>query len=133
MPCGAYVCVHVCVCVRIHAGELKEPLLTFQLYEDFTALASDGNADTRIATLAKLITALPPRNAAVLEYLLVFLRSVADHAEVNKMGTSNLAIVFGPNLLWSPDVALSFSDTGKINQVARYLLEADPVQIFGSD
>lgn len=66
------------------SGELAEPLLTFNLYGDFTALASDKNADTRTAALAQLVAALPPRNRAVLKYLLGFLRTVAEHEEANK-------------------------------------------------
>jgi len=30
-----------------------------------------------------------------------FLQKLAEHSDVNKMSASNLAIVVGPNLLWS--------------------------------
>ena len=37
----------------------------------------------------------------LLRYLIKFLAKVTEHSELNKMNASNLAIVFGPNLLWS--------------------------------
>lgn len=39
----------------------------------------------------------PPR------YLMKFLARLAEEQEVNKMTPSNIAIVLGPNLLWSPE------------------------------
>lgn len=34
-------------------------------------------------------------------YLIKFLAKLAEHQEVNKMTPSNIAIVLGPNLLWT--------------------------------
>lgn len=35
-------------------------------------------------------------------FLMMFLSKVVEYSDVNKMTASNLAIVIGPNLLWSP-------------------------------
>ncbi len=32
-----------------------------------------------------------------------FLSNVAHYSETNKMGATNLALVFGPNMLWIPE------------------------------
>ena len=43
---------------------------------------------------------LPPDNLRVLNFVVQLMNDVALHADENKMTRSNLAIVFGPNLLW---------------------------------
>ena len=37
----------------------------------------------------------------IYRYLIKFFALVAEHHDVNKMTPSNLAVVLGPNLLWS--------------------------------
>ena len=48
---------------------------------------------------------------------------VSANSEVNKMTNSNLAVVFGPNLLWGRDNAMSLSAIGPINNFTRTLLD----------
>ena len=52
----------------------------------------------RLKELAEL---LPDSNYALLRFLARFLAHIAKRGEVTKMFESNLALVFGPNLLWS--------------------------------
>lgn len=47
---------------------------------------------------------------------------VVDHSAMNKMNSSNLAIVFGPNLLW-PKGQASLSSMGYLNNFARLLID----------
>jgi len=42
---------------------------------------------------------LPVQNKYTLRHLFGFLKEITSHSEHNKMGSHNLAIVFGPNLL----------------------------------
>ncbi|KAG7265458.1 hypothetical protein CRUP_002267 [Coryphaenoides rupestris] len=48
---------------------------------------------------------------------------VSANSEVNKMSNGNLAVVFGPNLLWGRDNAMSLSAIGPINSFTRALLD----------
>ena len=48
---------------------------------------------------------------------------VADYETVNKMTTSNLAIVFGPNLIWSTNEVASLMHLGEINSFTMMLIE----------
>lgn len=48
---------------------------------------------------------------------------VSDNSEANKMTNSNLAVVFGPNLLWGQDNAMTLSAIGPINNFTRTLLD----------
>ncbi|KAH7932826.1 hypothetical protein HPB49_003333 [Dermacentor silvarum] len=47
---------------------------------------------------------------------------VIDRSDLNKMTASNLAIVFGPNLLWSRQEQASLSSITHINQFTEYIL-----------
>ncbi len=44
---------------------------------------------------------LPDENYYILKYVVNFMTEVEQHSDHNKMTAQNLAIVFGPNLMWS--------------------------------
>lgn len=48
---------------------------------------------------------------------------VLEHSAVNKMTSKNLAIVFGPNLVWSKSQAASLEAMSQINSFTLLLLE----------
>lgn len=43
--------------------------------------------------------------------------------DLNKMTTSNLAIVFGPNLIWAKHNHMSLEEVGPINAFLDYVLQ----------
>ncbi|XP_028283822.1 rho GTPase-activating protein 1-like [Parambassis ranga] len=98
-------------------GELPEPLLTYQLYNDIVNLAS-VSSDSQVTVMKTLVESLPEENYASPRYLITFLAQVSANSEVNKMTNSNLAVVFGPNLLWWRGNAI-----GPINNFTRTLLD----------
>lgn len=53
----------------------------------------------RLEKVKEIIHKLPSQNLVLLRYIVNFLFDVAQHADVNRMNASNLAIVFGPNLI----------------------------------
>ncbi len=65
---------------------------------------------------------LPELNYQLLRYLLSFLGRVMDRSCLNKMTSSNLAVVFGPNLVRSKDQTLSLNNIGPINAFTEFLL-----------
>lgn len=65
---------------------------------------------------------LPEDNYAVLKYIIQFLGKVMDRADLNKMTSSNLAVVFGPNLLWSENLTLNLAAIAPINTFAEFML-----------
>lgn len=69
--------------------------MTFDLY---MPLLSSGDDTQR---LAELLSALPGPNYECLRYLFNFMVMITRRSDKNKMIASNLAIVFGPNLLRS--------------------------------
>lgn len=68
-----------------------------------------------------LLERLPDENYEVLKYIVEFLAKVIDRSDLNKMTSSNLAIVFGPNLLWSRREQASLNSITHINQFAEYI------------
>uniref|UniRef100_A0A1A8JZS1 Rho GTPase activating protein 1 n=1 Tax=Nothobranchius kuhntae TaxID=321403 RepID=A0A1A8JZS1_NOTKU len=110
------------VILKTFLRELPEPLLTYQLYNDIINFASVSQED-QAAVMKELVESLPQENYASLRYLITFLAQVSANSDVNKMTNSNLAVVFGPNLLWGRDNAMSLSAIGPINNFTRALLD----------
>lgn len=61
-------------------------------------------------------------NYELFKYLIEFLVKVMECKDLNKMTASNLAIVFGPNMVWSRDTQTSLQDIGPINAFVEYVL-----------
>ncbi|KAM4601791.1 rho GTPase-activating protein 1 [Polymixia lowei] len=110
------------VILKTFLRELPEPLLTYGLYNDIVNFSS-VSSDSQASTMTTLLETLPEENYASLRYLVTFLAQVSSYSEVNKMNNSNLAVVFGPNLLWGRDNAMSLSAIGPINNFTRTLLD----------
>ncbi|XP_036408551.1 rho GTPase-activating protein 17b isoform X2 [Megalops cyprinoides] len=87
--------------LKSYLRELPEPLLTFQLYDEWIQASSVPDPDKKLQALWVTCDNLPKSNKANLRYLVKFLAKLAQESEVNKMTPSNIAIVLGPNLLWA--------------------------------
>jgi len=114
--------VHIAaVILKTFLRELAEPLLTFDLYHTVVRF-EEVPRDDRLSYVKQTLSRLPELNHAVLKYLAEFLSLVIDRSCLNKMTSSNLAVVFGPNLIWSADQSISLSSIGPINAFTDYLL-----------
>ncbi|XP_057596814.1 bargin isoform X6 [Hippopotamus amphibius kiboko] len=89
--------------LKSYLRELPEPLMTFDLYDDWMRAASLKEPGARLEALQEVCSHLPHENHNNLRYLMKFLARLAEEQEVNKMTPSNIAIVLGPNLLWPPE------------------------------
>uniref|UniRef100_A0A8C4YXM3 Rho GTPase-activating protein 17 n=1 Tax=Gadus morhua TaxID=8049 RepID=A0A8C4YXM3_GADMO len=87
--------------LKSYLRELPDPLMTFQLYDDWIQASSVSDPDKRLQALWVVCDQLPKNNKANLRYLVKFLAKLAEDSEQNKMTPSNIAIVLGPNLLWA--------------------------------
>src|SRR5947209_890841 len=103
--------------LKQYVRELPEPLMTYALYEPLTAAIGnclfklcfrlhlsfvwigESDREKQQQELKNIFTKLPEENRNVLNYLLAFLKLVSEHRQYNKMGASNLAILFAPNIL----------------------------------
>lgn len=121
---GEYESVHVAaVILKTFLRELEEPILTFDLYEDVMRFQELDRSEKLAQARHLLQERLPGDNYKLLKYIVEFLSKVIDRSDLNKMTASNLAIVFGPNLLWSRAEQASLSSITNINQFTEYLLQ----------
>ncbi|KAK9978106.1 hypothetical protein ABG768_019874 [Culter alburnus] len=93
--------------------ELPEPLLTFDLYNEFINVGKEiqrlsekdhvaetvGIVDSIVVKLRELTGRLPLCNYNTVQHMIAHLNRVAEQFEENKMSPGNLGIVFGPTLL----------------------------------
>ncbi|RIA95407.1 hypothetical protein C1645_802989 [Glomus cerebriforme] len=115
--------------INVVAGALKrffrdlpEPIMTYELYDDFIEANGLQDRDEKLYAIKDLLYKLPIPNYELLKRLIEHLERVTDFEEINHMYANNLAIVFGPNLLKTRDFARSMSNLGHHNSIVRSLI-----------
>ncbi|KAM4597977.1 GEM-interacting protein isoform 2-T2 [Polymixia lowei] len=115
--------------------ELPEPLLTYELYNDFIAMGKaiqrlgereptaemTGTMKDIIHNLRELLEKLPFYCYNTLRHMMAHLLRVSENYEENKMSPGNLGIVFGPTLL-RPMVSADMSMVALIETSYQALL-----------
>lgn len=96
--------------------ELPEPLLTFELYDDFLRTAEIHDEKERVQAMYAVIEKLPKPNYDLFERLIFHLARIAHNEPLNKMSSNGLAIIFAPALLRT-NKKLQAQDS--LNQVPR--------------
>eukprot|EP00039_Didymoeca_costata_P015398 m.260822 g.260822 ORF g.260822 m.260822 type:complete len:783 (-) comp16215_c0_seq1:4958-7306(-) len=87
----------------------------------FDAIQLESQSELENA-LKNCVLKLPGANQKILVAVIAHLSKVAEHADKNKMQSSNLGVVFGPTLLWSvEDHALS--QISSCNKVVECLID----------
>ncbi|XP_038591972.1 rho GTPase-activating protein 44-like isoform X6 [Micropterus salmoides] len=86
--------------LKSYLRELPEPLMTYELYNDWIQASNIQDQDKRLQALLNACEKLPPANNSNFKYLIKFLSKLTEDQDVNKMTPGNIAIVLGPNLLW---------------------------------
>nr|KAF6414961.1 Rho GTPase activating protein 44 [Molossus molossus] len=86
--------------LKSYLRELPEPLMTFELYDEWIQASNIQEQDKRLQALWNACEKLPKANHNNIRYLIKFLSKLSEYQDVNKMTPSNIAIVLGPNLLW---------------------------------
>ncbi|KAG8519588.1 Rho GTPase-activating protein 1 [Galemys pyrenaicus] len=129
------------VILKTFLRELPEPLLTFDLYPHvvgflgrpspaqpgapmtWAPFVTDIDESQRVEATLQALRTLPEENYQVLRFLTAFLVQVSAHCDQNKMTSTNLSIVFGPNLLWAKDAAITLKAIKPINTFTKFLLD----------
>ncbi|KAK3879952.1 hypothetical protein Pcinc_015516 [Petrolisthes cinctipes] len=121
--------------LKLFFRELKEPLIPYDIYHDF--IQATGSEFRRkhqqVEKLNKAVNKLPSENYDTLRVLLQHLLRVNEFEGENRMSLSNLAIVFGPCLLWPRETNSHdlMTDVMLHNRVIEGLL-SDYAKIFTS-
>ncbi|XP_053623978.1 rho GTPase-activating protein 1-like [Plodia interpunctella] len=111
------------VLLKTFLRDLEEPLMTFDLYDEILQFQSWSNRDKPRKVKILILERLPAENYRLLKYIFQFLWKVQDRSCLNKMTSNNLAVVFGPNLVWPPNGQMSLQSIGPINAFTDFLLE----------
>ncbi|XP_053951931.1 N-chimaerin [Anastrepha ludens] len=95
--------------VNVIAGTLKlylrllpVPLITFQAYPSFMQAARTSNTVEQIKNMTDSAKRLPPAHYNCLKFMAEHLKRVSSHYAANKMNEHNLATVFAPTLIATP-------------------------------
>lgn len=112
--------------LKLFFRELKEPLFPFNKFEKFMEVAKCEfrmKSDERLRNYKELIYSFPKCHRETLKDLLQHLRKVISHSQQNRMQAQNIAIVFGPTLMWpeieAPNLAITMAYQ---NRIVEFLL-----------
>jgi Rho GTPase-activating protein RGD1 len=110
--------------------DLPDPLFTREHYNEFIDAARIEDDIVRRDSLHAIINALPDPNYATLRALVFHLYRVQQHAQTNRMSSTNLAICFAPSLMGPHTGAMQ--DAGLQAKVIDTILQ-NTHQIFEED
>ncbi|KXJ70624.1 hypothetical protein RP20_CCG022909, partial [Aedes albopictus] len=114
----------VAALLKTFLRELEEPLLTYELYDDIVQFAEWTTEEQRSRNVKQILREkLPEENYELFKYIVEFLGKIMERKDFNKMTSSNLAIVFGPNLIWPKQAQMSLDEIGPINAFIDYVLQ----------
>lgn len=83
--------------------DLPEPVLTVDLHSGFLKAQELPSEEERSSATVLLACVLPDRNLNTLRYFFSFLKTVSQRCAENKMDSSNLSVIFAPNLFHCGD------------------------------
>ncbi|KAI0339819.1 RhoGAP-domain-containing protein [Trametopsis cervina] len=102
---------------------LPDPLLTYDLHDQFITAATMKDPEGKSAMLADLVTKLPAEHYNTTRALMLHLHRVSQLSDQNLMHARNLGVVFGPTLMRSRDPAAEFSDMAGKALTVEWLVE----------
>ncbi|CAJ0838582.1 378_t:CDS:10 [Entrophospora sp. SA101] len=108
--------------LKLFFRSLPEPLMTYELYEEFVNASKIKDHDERFYAIKDLLYKLPRANYNLLKRLIEHLETVTDYEEVNHMYAGNLALVFTPNILKSRDFIVSMGNLGHNSDIIKCLI-----------
>jgi len=88
--------------LKLFFRELKEPLIPWETVERLLPAINIPSRKAKQKTMKDILSKVSPTHYNTLMLLLSHLDRVTHHKDVNRMAAANLAIVFGPTLMWPP-------------------------------
>ncbi|KRZ45236.1 Rho GTPase-activating protein 44, partial [Trichinella pseudospiralis] len=108
--------------LKQYLRELPDPLLCTAYYVDWMKAVGKENLVDRLESVKRVLESLPEANYNNVYYLMTFLSRIAQNQHVTKMSAQNLAIVFGPNVLWNPDSETSYVPDSQVGVLVECLI-----------
>jgi hypothetical protein len=95
--------VHVLTgALKLFFRELREPLIPWEIVDKLLLAANSQSRKQKVKQMKSLVQSMSSPHRATLGFLLRHLVKVTEYKDRNRMQFSNLAIVFGPTLMWPP-------------------------------
>ena len=95
--------VHVLTgALKLFFRELKEPLIPWEAVERLLPAINLPSKKGKLKTIKEIMSKMTGTHHATLIFLLKHLERVTEFKDLNRMASANLAIVFGPTLMWPP-------------------------------
>ncbi|XP_050358380.1 GTPase-activating protein CdGAPr isoform X3 [Nymphalis io] len=107
--------------LKMYFRELPNPLCTYQLYDAFVR-AVQAPDELRLRAVRDAVVKLPPPHYRTLAYLMRHLRRVSLLSASTGMTARNMAIVWAPNLLRSPEPAHALQGVAVQAVVTEFLI-----------
>ncbi|KAH9287295.1 Protein FAM13A [Echinococcus granulosus] len=85
------------------------------------------HAEDSLVVIERVIRSLPPPNFRLLEYLCYFLRQMMQYQNQNKMNSTSIGIVFGPNVFRIPRESEGLTSQNVVNHIMSELVERSDV------
>ncbi|XP_075257564.1 uncharacterized protein LOC142349717 isoform X2 [Convolutriloba macropyga] len=120
--------------LKMYFRELPESLFPSSSYQTLADTFNSGKDMDEMADIVRSIVSTFSRtHQAVILHLFTHLLLVVENQQLNKMDSTNVAIVFGPNLIFPPDhisMAASVATTNSIMQLTlSHLATIFPPQV----
>lgn len=117
--------------LKRYLRKIPDPLIPFDLYNDFIKLNSISTSQKKITEFkSKIIDKLPNANRQVLLALSKHLNLVASYDSVNRMNYKNLSVVFAPTIARDETGQREMLDMGSRNDMTEFFL-TNSKEIFG--
>ncbi|KAF9403947.1 hypothetical protein BGZ94_004443 [Podila epigama] len=101
---------------------LPEPLIPYDMYDDFMEAISLPQNEAKIQTFRDLLDQIPFAYYQTLKVLLEHLNRVRELDHINLMNAKNLSVVFGPTLMRNPDSSREILDMTFKNMTIEFFI-----------
>ncbi|XP_075716485.1 rho GTPase-activating protein 10 isoform X2 [Rhinoderma darwinii] len=118
--------------LKLYLRSLPEPLMTYELHEQFINPAKSGSPESRVNAVHFLVHKLPEKNQEMLHLLLKHLANVSSNAQKNLMTVANLGVVFGPTLMRPQEETVAAIMDLKFQNIVVEILIENHEKIFSS-
>uniref|UniRef100_A0A8C5LMV8 Rho GTPase-activating protein 10 n=1 Tax=Leptobrachium leishanense TaxID=445787 RepID=A0A8C5LMV8_9ANUR len=118
--------------LKLYLRSLPEPLMTYELHEQFINPAKCGSPESRVNAIHFLIYKLPEKNREMLDVLIKHLDTVSRHAKQNLMTIANLGVVFGPTLMRPQEETVAAIMDLKFQNIVVEILIENHEKIFSN-
>uniref|UniRef100_A0A1B6LTH6 Rho GTPase-activating protein 12 n=1 Tax=Graphocephala atropunctata TaxID=36148 RepID=A0A1B6LTH6_9HEMI len=95
--------------LKLFFRELKQPLIPFKFFNKAIKASTNPSRSEKLKDFRDIVKSLPPCNHDTLNLLLQHLLRVTQYHEFNRMHIPNIAIVFGPTLMWPEQESLDMA------------------------